>query len=191
MFCLIRIMVRAIAVGFSLLTVLPATAQHTVKLSYVTEPTGSESDFGINVTLDPANLDIVSFRLAIGYNSSLGALIGITDNTGQPQANVEYIPRAEKPLVGIGYADVYRGIFMSTSSDLLEPVNLAQLNFRTSQTYSHSQNHFPVYLTNLNSLEGGDGGLRINLDGTFVWLNTGVEYESLEPTSLISDWAIY
>jgi len=165
---------------------------HTITASYISQPNGPNSDFSINLTLSPSDVDIVGFEISVGYNNFQGNLISIFDNTGQPLASVEYITGGEQSLPGVGYANVYRPVIMSTLSDLIEPINLAQLNFRTSASYAHSQNQFYVYLSGRDRVLGpGDdfGGLVANLDGT--WEEIPTTYNSLVPLSSIPDWSIY
>ena len=188
---------RALAWGFTVVlfaTVsVSAPAQHTIRASFESQPAGANSEFSVVLTLDPANIDVREARLAVGYHSQSGDLVSVTDNTGQPQAAVQYEVSGQFPLSGVGYADVYHRITLYTDfGDLLAPVNLARLNFKTKPSYSHPQNQFYVYVSAFHTVLGvGDhlDSLYVNNNENYVWITTS--FDSLEPASSVRDWSIY
>jgi hypothetical protein len=163
---------------------------HTIVATYETLPSGPNSEFTIDLEMDPADIDISGFSIAIGYDNTQVSFLTMEDNTGQPSAFVEYLVGQEQELQGVSYANVYRPVIMSTAFDLMTPQNLGRARFRTTANYSRPDNLVFVYLTGRDRNQGaGDqyGGLT---DGDFKDIPTA--YDSLTPSdSSVTDWSTY
>lgn len=180
--------VRALAVCM-LNTSAYAQADHTIQAQFISQPSGPNSEFSVGLKLVPSDVDIVGFQIAVGYHNDHIVLESVTDNTGQPQAAIDYIVRAEEPLTGVSYANAFRAILASTQATMIEPENLGQLNFRTTASYNDPQNRAHIYLTGFADPNGPDdnsGGL---VNAMFQYIPT--DYDSIEPESSVDDWMVY
>lgn len=162
-----------------------------LKLVYETQPVGPDETFYVRLVLEEHSIDVGSYQLLIGYDSSRGSLEALHDNLGQAGDNAGAILKllAEYDYSGVvSYADKARQIQLETvfgvaaPADPGEDFNLGRLEFKTSETYSSAQGQFGIYLT-------GDGNNLGFYDGMISPIP--MEYISLEPSSGVADWTIY
>jgi len=164
----------AILVGSS----LQAQTTQTVALAFGTPVSGPDSVFTVNLLLNPGAVDISGFSVIVAYDNTQVELESVSDNTGQPTAAVEYTMGAEYPFSSEPGANVYVPVIMDTAFSLQSPVNIAQLNFRSTTGFSSG-----VYVYLDNHL---DEGL---VDAEFQPIPT--EYGSLQPATSVENWTIY
>ena len=123
---------------------------------------GANSSFSIDLTVNPADVDISGFSIVVCYDNTQMTLVNVTDNTGQPFAAVEYTQGDEQVVTGVPNVNVGVPVVMSTLHNLATPSKIARLNFVSSSTYSDPTNRVWLHLENNMGNLGGlsDGNLQ-------------------------------
>lgn len=178
--------ITVIAAIFALSSVVHAQAVHTIIATIDTPPSGPNSDVIVNLTMSPADINLIGFGIRIGYDNTKFALDDITDNTGQPGAGAQFAYGTTQTLTGVSYANTYNNVILSTTADLVSPVNIGQIKFRTTASYNDPNNIFEMYLTGYSRFTAG--GLS---QGEPVNAEIPTDYVPLEPTAGINDWGLY
>ncbi len=123
-----------------------AQSSHKVLADFVTRPSGANSAFTVALTMSPSDTNISGFSFLVAYDNTQVTLTGISDNTGQPAADVQYTKGDESPLTGVPNVNTGVPVVADTATSLVNPTNLALLHFQTTNTYNDPNNRFWLHL---------------------------------------------
>jgi hypothetical protein len=133
----------------------------------------------IKLTLSNYVGNIKEYTFRVDYDATQLTFVSATDNTGQAGSGVFYAPTGPTAGGGIGTSDTHMDITMfAPLTDLVNPGNLAQLNFTTTVGYSGA---VPV-LGNFNVTDSNT-----LLDGTST--NVPHFYSTTLPVA-VSAWSV-
>lgn len=173
----------SIAIAVCATNTINAQTFHTIKAQYGVAPAGPNSNFTVNLTMIPADINISGFGIRVHYDNTKIRLTGVNDNTGQPGAAVLYDRGTETAQATVSNTNVYVIVNMSTLFDLVTPTNLGQLNFTTTATYNDPPNSLTIVLSGQPPSSGGLS------DSSIRYIPTN--YENITPNAAASDWAMY
>lgn len=159
-----------------------AFSQALVKAEFGTEPTTATQPFTINLKLYNTTSNISGFTFRVWYDSTQMSLLAVTDNTGQPAAGCSYTMGPVVSGSAGGSSDSYRIISLVTSADLVNVVNLGELDFTTTTTWSANV----PFMGNFFVTDNGPG------DGLFDDTFTDIPhtFNAFQP-SAANEWEIY
>ncbi len=132
-----------------------AQTYHTIKAQLSIPPVGPNSNFSVDLTMLPADINISGFSMRVYYDNAKMHLTGVTNNTGQPGSVILYDRGNETPQLIIQNTNVYMIVNMSTIYDLVTPTNLGRLNFTTTATYDDPESELTIILTGQPPSSGG------------------------------------
>jgi hypothetical protein len=141
-----------------------AETTYTVKADFSAglRPTGPNSNFSIDLTVDPPTTDISGFSILVAYDTTSATLVSVTDNTTQPASGATYQPGALTPISGQPNVTHYNSVTMDASPPLNKPQRIARLNFQTTSSYNDPNKRFWLHLNSWGRFPASLKGLLLD-----------------------------
>jgi len=158
-------------------TAFAQTAQKVIP-TFGIPVSGRDSEFTVNLSLNPGAIDISGFSMIVAYDNTQVQLKSVSDNTGQPASAAEYTMGTQHPFSGTSGVNVYVPVIMDTAFSLQLPVKIAELKFRSTPEFNDN-----VYILLEDYL---DEGL---VDAEFQPIPT--EYGIIQPATAVDNWTMY